>query len=1766
MKTQLLCLKFPVMVTAIVFGVLLAIPGAFGQNGPALYFAVPGPAGAGYDLNGNYWSTNEAGTPGPWVSGDQMTFGTNANDPNYPAGTTFSITVDNVGTATSEHWQGVAVNTSNAVITLAGTANVFFETSQNWWVTNGSTLIDNDNRQGFDAGGTAALKGVNANKKGLQLIGNGTFTFETPFGCNSSVPVTNSMQSPGVVNIDIANNSPNGAGTYSGGFVQNSGGLNFETAGSANIFYGFTNGAYFVIYGGTIDNISGSPGLTLNWSGGGGIKIGGNFTFNGSSSMSFGSAPVTLTTSPTISLNTNTLTLGGPVSGAGNALTVTGNGTLALGSTNSYTGNTYVNGATLALQNLASINGSPNVAINNATLNLSGLASPSLSNASLSLTNAMLVLAAPSGGTIETVTTLDLAGTTNLINITSIPPITGYPSVYHLISYTTLNGVFNIGLGPLPFFFGTQFVGYVTNENGFVDLVLTGGPPPARRISWLGTDPGNPNNWDVAGSLNWQISGTATIFNQGDTVTFDDSAKGQTNINLTTSLTPAAVTVSNTALPYDFNGGGEINGPASLTKEGTGLLILDDNGGNSFSGGLIISNGTVQVGLGDGHGSTGAGAIRDNGSLVFDNSAHDSGLLNDISGSGAITTEGGDTLQLDGTNTFSGSILVVSNGTLQLGGSLALAGNPVTTLSNGSVLDLNGFAAGGVVMVQGNGTGNGALINSSANIPANDLGLTNLTLTGDTTIGITGNRFDLRSPGGTGGNPGGATLSTGGQPFNLTKTGSSGTGVFGLIAASVDPALANIDIQAGDLQLGGNLTGLGNPTNTLTIESGAMLELYAETNQNNKVIVLNDGGTLRNASGVDTIIGPMNITNSSGGQDCYFDIAGTSLILSNTLTGNGLIFTEIDTNTVYFNGNSPAFAGGIYLNTSSKVVVDGVLSNGLTIDARLSGGELTVNGQVLGAEVGPSFPDTITGTGALNCTVDSAAAIYPGDNGVVGTLTVSNLILEGSSSVTFDLGTNSTVGSGSNDLINVIGNLTVNGCAINVNPLGLLPTGARYAIFTYAGALTLNSPFNVANTEGYTYTIDTSTQGVVNLVISHAPPIWNGGSATDSDWSDSANWGGSSPAANDTLYFGGISRLINTNDITGLVTYTNMVFLLGAGNFDLNGNPIQLSGSVQNLSTGTDTVNLGLNFAGNQAFNAGAGALIIGGGVTNTSTTATTLTLAGAGTLTNLLAGTVTNSVILNAASANWTLVDNPSSLPIVLPWVLQVDAGTFNFGSGSSGPSFTSTISHNLPSDDLLGNTSNSLATLNIAAGTLTLAAPLDSGNLLNSTGIVNQTGGTLNLNGTPYYFQGANGPNSGEVSTVTVSGGTMNMGTTAAPTTGPFYVASRGSGTLTLSGSGTLNCAALDVSRDAQGNTFGSIGVVNLNGGVLTATRVGAATANAQGGPPTNGVNPTATFNFNGGLLRAAASSATFFEGSRTNPAIPITSIVKAGGAFIDSSNFAITVLEPLQHDSTLGATPDGGLTKLGSGTLTLAATNTYTGNTTVSNGTLAVNGLLPNTAGTVVETNGTLAGTGGVSGNVTVGAGGALAPAGVGTIGALTVTGNVALSGNAEMDINATTLTNDVLSVSGSVAYGGTLSVTNLSGTLALSNSFTLFRASSFSGAFIATNLPALNPGLAWNWNPATATLSVVQGGSFPPTVPPVVQRFSIAGANVTLSGTNAQAGATYYLLTSTNLLLPLSQWTAVSTNVAAGANNFSFIGTNAVTPNSPQQFYILSSTNN
>jgi PKD repeat protein len=86
-------------------------------------------------------------------------------------------------------------------------------------------------------------------------------------------------------------------------------------------------------------------------------------------------------------------------------------------------------------------------------------------------------------------------------------------------------------------------------------------------------------------------------------------------------------------------------------------------------------------------------------------------------------------------------------------------------------------------------------------------------------------------------------------------------------------------------------------------------------------------------------------------------------------------------------------------------------------------------------------------------------------------------------------------------------------------------------------------------------------------------------------------------------------------------------------------------------------------------------------------------------------------------------------------------------------------------------------------------------------------------------------------------------------------------------------------------------------------------------------------------------------------------------------------------------------------------------------------------------------------------------------------------------------------------------------------------------------------------------AVSTISIL------PPPQPGIASITLAGPNLMLNGTNGLSGGTYYLLMSTNLALPLGQWTIVATNVLSASGNFTITATNTVNPNVPQRFYIL-----
>jgi hypothetical protein len=128
-------------------------------------------------------------------------------------------------------------------------------------------------------------------------------------------------------------------------------------------------------------------------------------------------------------------------------------------------------------------------------------------------------------------------------------------------------------------------------------------------------------------------------------------------------------------------------------------------------------------------------------------------------------------------------------------------------------------------------------------------------------------------------------------------------------------------------------------------------------------------------------------------------------------------------------------------------------------------------------------------------------------------------------------------------------------------------------------------------------------------------------------------------------------------------------------------------------------------------------------------------------------------------------------------------------------------------------------------------------------------------------------------------------------------------------------------------------------------------------------------------------------------------------------------------------------------------------------------------------VTVTGGTLSGTGVIKGPVTVQSAGRLAPGS--SIGVLTISNTLTLSGTTVMELSAATGISDSVRGLTTVTYGGTLALSNLTGTVSGTNTFKLFSANSYGGAFAALVPPNPGPNLVWNTNTLTTdgTLRVV-----------------------------------------------------------------------------------------
>ncbi len=359
-----------------------------------------------------------------------------------------------------------------------------------------------------------------------------------------------------------------------------------------------------------------------------------------------------------------------------------------------------------------------------------------------------------------------------------------------------------------------------------------------------------------------------------------------------------------------------------------------------------------------------------------------------------------------------------------------------------------------------------------------------------------------------------------------------------------------------------------------------------------------------------------------------------------------------------------------------------------------------------------------------------------------------------------------------------------------------------------------------------------------------------------------------------------------------------------------------------------------------------------------------------------------------------------------------------------------------------------------NYTGGTTINGGTLQMGNTLAlgaSTGPLTLNGGLLDLNGNSLAVGTLNGSggtidnvSAGGLLALTVGngGGTGTFAGTIRNTSGTLALVKTGSGTQFLSGVNMYS-----------GGTF-------LNGGILNFASSAALGSN----PP--------SITFNGGSLQYAANN-TFDASAYIAP------IAAGQSAIIDTGTNSVTF--------ATGLSGSGGLTKAGSGLLTLSAVNSFTGLTIVSGGTLAIadpaGNALAQSGGVTVNAGNTLAL------NATAGSLGSLAGAGSVYLnnGRLTAGGNGASTNFSGVISGAggfTKVGSGTMSLSGGNTYGGS----------------TLISAGIVRLAGTAAGSP-VTAGLLYDLDASNAA-SVTTTGGYVTSISSLGNSFSNAASSVTL----------------------------------------------------------------
>lgn len=556
-----------------------------------------------------------------------------------------------------------------------------------------------------------------------------------------------------------------------------------------------------------------------------------------------------------------------------------------------------------------------------------------------------------------------------------------------------------------------------------------------------------------------------------------------------------------------------------------------------------------------------------------------------LTGPGGLTKTGNGRVILTGSNTYTGGT-TINAGTLQLGDGHS-SGSVIGGIANDSALALS-FSGSRVFTNSIFGTGR--LI---AEGPGKIILVGDNTFTGGTTIragslqvGDGGSNGRLDGPVAI---EAGASLIWNLAPHFTVDGGISGSG--GVVKSGTNTLTVTGDwshtggtrVEGGNLRVGdAGLTG--SVAGEIFIASTARLTFDRADNIIHSGVIAGDGMVFKMGAGDLTLSGANTYTGGTiinegrvigdtvslqGDFDRYFYLgANTELRINQSFDG-------------IFAGDTSG-AGALVKSGTGTVIAPGNLRH--TGGTQVEAGTLSIWGtHASGVTVAPGA--TLGGSGVISgaVTVADGGILSPGILYGPRTLTTGNLTLAPTSLLNWHLGAPGIIGSGVNDLVNVNGNLILDG-TLNVSDAGGFGPGS-YRLINYTGALMDNGLVLGLVPSGFIpadFAVQTSVNNQVNLIVTDAGPVnfWNGSTVSPTGtveggsgvWNNSStNWT-DAPATHSGPWNGGFAVFTGA---AGTVTLGENVAMEGA-QFVTDGYRVEGAGHSIGLTGPTSVIRVDL--------------------------------------------------------------------------------------------------------------------------------------------------------------------------------------------------------------------------------------------------------------------------------------------------------------------------------------------------------------------------------------------------------------------------------------------------------------------------------------------------------------------------------------------------------------------------------------------------------------